>query len=214
MTVTDKIDQFFAQYPQQRYLNGDFLVRAEESPAGIFYLKIGQVRQFFLTSAGEEVVVNIFKPPAYLPMSWAINKTPNDYYFQVTSPAKIHLAPADEVLKFVKTNPEILFDLLSRVYRGTDGLQRRFRQLMAGSAQARLVTELTIAGRRFGRPDRRSGKVSINLTERDLATQTGLSRETVSREISKLKRAGLVALFRHSIEVALPQLEDAYVASV
>src|SRR5581483_2022056 len=184
MTVAEKIDQFFAQYPQQRYLSGDFLIRAEEAPPGIFYLKSGQARQFFLTSSGEEVVVNIFKSPSFLPMSWAINKTPNDYYFQVAAPSKIHLAPVEEVLAFVRANPDVLFDLMARVYRGTDGLQRRLRQLMAGSAQTRLLTELSIAGQRFGKVNRRSGKVSIFLTERDLAAQTGLSRETVSREIS------------------------------
>src|SRR5581483_6696848 len=153
-------------YPQQRYLSGDFLIRAEEAPPGIFYLKSGQARQFFLTSSGEEVVVNIFKSPSFLPMSWAINKTPNDYYFQVAAPSKIHLAPVEEVLAFVRANPDVLFDL------------------MAGSAQTRLLTELSIAGQRFGKVNRRSGKVSIFLTERDLAAQTGLSRETVSREIS------------------------------
>lgn len=183
------------------------MIRADEEPAGIFYLESGQVRQFYLTPLGEEVVVNIFNVASFFPMSWAINETANDYYFQVMSPVKIRRAPADEVLNFVKTNPEILFDLLGRVYRGTDGLQLRLRQLMSGSAQDRLLTELSIAGARFGKLDRRSGKVSINLTERDLAAQTGLSRETVSREISKLKRAGLVSLSRHYIEFAPSELK-------
>ena len=86
-----------------------------------------------------------------------------------------------------------MYDLLSRVYLGADGVLKRMTSLMSGSAYTRLITELTIYGNRF--PENASEtkkKISIKITERDLAAQSGMSRETISREIKRLKDRGLI----------------------
>ncbi len=80
--VSSKIDQFFRTYPQRSYPKGQILVFAGEEPEHVFYITKGRVRQYDVSYRGEEVIVNVFKPPAFFPMSWAINKTPNKYFFK------------------------------------------------------------------------------------------------------------------------------------
>ena len=94
---------------------------------------------------------------------------------------------------------------MSRVYKGTDGLLDRMVHLMSGNAYTQLVTELLIYAKRFG-----NGKntVEVNLTEKDLAAQSGITRETVSREIRMLKNKGLVTLTKNAISIIdVSQLE-------
>ena len=64
---------------------------------------------------------------------------------------------------------------------------------MSGNAHTRLITELLIAARRFGKKNTKDEYTFI-LSEKDLATQAGLTRETVSREMKVLKDKGLVTL--------------------
>lgn len=80
----------------------------------------------------------------------------------------------------------MLYDLLSRVYRGVDGLLGRLTHLMASSARTRLVYELVVEGERFG-TEREDGAITLDINEKDLGARAGLSRETVSREAHKLK---------------------------
>ncbi len=205
--IIEKLDKFFSQYRQQKYRKGEILVRAGDSPSGVFYLKNGRVREYAISGKGEEIVVNIFKPLSFFPMSWAINNTSNIYFFEAMEDLELIRAPRDEVLEFVKSEPEILYNLLSRVYIGTDGLLSRMTYLMSGSAYERLIAELIIIAKRFG--EKRNGQITIQTSERDLASQMGMTRETVSREIKKLKARGLASFSKkHLIIKDIGKLEE------
>jgi CRP/FNR family cyclic AMP-dependent transcriptional regulator len=188
--VPHTVKDFFEDYPLRRFDKGDIIVRPEEPVEMVFYLIGGSVVQYDISPAGNEVVVNVFKPLAFFSMSTAINHTPNYYYFEALSPVVVRVAPSVHVVDFVKQNSDVLFDLLARVYRGTDGLQRRMAHLMGGSAYSRLIYELINASSRFGQ--QKGSSVLIPLTENDLAKRSGLSRETVSRTMRKLKDSDLV----------------------
>lgn len=197
--VARKIEGFFAKYPLRRFKKGQILVYAGDDPPGVFHLVSGQVRQYDITESGDEVVVNVFKPPAYFPMSWVINKTPNQYFYETATPVTLRQAPAPEALKFLKDNHDVMFDLLSRVYSGSDGLLRRMAHLMGGTARSRTIFELINECRRFGKDQ--DGIYVIEINESELAARAGLSRETVSRELHKLKEKGLVDTSRNSISI-------------
>ncbi len=202
--VAAKVAEFFGPYPQRKFSKGQVLVQAGEEPAGIYYLTQGRVTQYDIASSGVQVVVNVFQPPAFFPMSWAINKSPNDYFFEAVSDVEARVAPADDVVAFVRREPEVLFNLLSRVYRGTDRLLRRQVHLMSGDAKTRLVYEILSAAYRFGTQDE-AGTTRIPVKEGDLAKYTGLARETVNRAIQGLKAKDLVRVIRS--EIVIPDLK-------
>jgi CRP-like cAMP-binding protein len=179
-------------------------VFAGEDPEHVFYLTKGRVRQYALSYRDDEIAVNIFKPPAFFPMSWVINRTPNNYFFKTEVETELHVVPPDDAIKFLKANPDIVFDLLSRVYRGTDGLLGRMVHLMSGTARSRLLYELIIECRRNGE-HRKNGMCNINLSETDLAARSGLAREIVSREMQRLKHDGWVDIVGKKIVIVSEQ---------
>ena len=198
--VVDKLDRFFASYPLRSYPKGQILVFANESPGYVFYVISGRVRKYDITYRGYEVIVTVYEHPAFFPMAWALNKTKNRYFYAAETATEVRIAPPQAVLRFLGQNPDVLFDLLSRSYQNTEGLLGRIVQLMTGSARTRLVYELVMDTRRFGilQPD---GSYRLDLSEADLAARSGMSRETVSREFSKLAREGLVRGGRSGIVV-------------
>lgn len=191
--VPQKIADHFSKFPKRAYPKGQILVFADESPEHVYYLIKGKVRQYDVSYRGDEIIVNIFKEGAFFPMSWAINGTDNKYFYKTETDTELRVVPSREAVEFVKANPDVLFDLLSRVYRGMDGLLGRIVHLMSGTALSRLVYELIIESRRFGKQDK-DGKYLLNISEVDLAARSGLSRETVSREMRKIKDQGLVTI--------------------
>lgn len=198
--VAAKIESFFASYPLRTYPKGQILVFAREEPSHIFYLISGRVRMYDISYRGDEVVVNIFQAPSFFPMSWGLNKTPNWFFFSAETAAQVRVAPPSDVVTFIKKNPDVMLDLLTRLYSGVDSLLGRMVQLMAGSARHRLIYELIIEARRFGenQPD---GSYHLSVSEADLAARSGMSRETVSREFSKLTKELVVRGGREGIVI-------------
>ena len=209
MDVAQKVAAFFARYPTRTYDKRELLARAEEQPDGVMYIQDGRVSQYDITPSGGEVVVNIFKPGAFFPMSWAMNGGANHYFYEASIKTTVHLAPPEDVVRFLQDNPDVTFNLLSRVFRGADGLLRRMAHLMGGDAKTRLLFELLNAAGRFGRPQA-NGAIFIPLKEGELARHSGLARETVSRIIQNLKESGLVAVEKGGIAVpSVRELEAA-----
>lgn len=189
--INDKIEAFFSQYRPRKYAKGQVLILNGDGADHVYNIISGQVKQYDVTYRGDEIILNTFKSPAFFPMSLAINKNENPYIYEAETDIEVRQAPADEVIAFLKAEPDVLFDLLSRVYKGVDGLIGRMAHLMASSAKGRLMYELLIQCRRFGEshPD---GSCTLEANEKELGARAGLSRETVSREMSKLLRDKLV----------------------
>lgn len=198
--VVAKVTAFFATYSVRSYPKGQILLMAGDETNYIYYILEGTVKQYDVTYRGDEVILTIFKPPAFFPMSLAINNIQNNYIYEVNTAAKLQVAPADEVIQFIKSNPDVMFDLLSRVYRGIDGLLGRMSYLMGGSALSRLIYELLLEGRRFGKVEA-NDTYTLAISEKDLGARAGLSRETVSRELHKLKDERLITTSPRKIHI-------------
>lgn len=205
--VSERISAFFADYPSRTYGAGEVLIMAD-APAAlpVYYLESGMVGQYDVTDSGNRMMCNIFKPGTFFPMSNAFSGQPSPYFFEAMAQSVVRVAPPEAVVAWLHAQPAVVVDLLARVYRGTDGLIGRMMRLMSGTAAHRIAFELAIMAERFGEPAT-GGGVYIRMTETQLASQTGLARETISRELAALKRAGVVRLQRGGLTVHPERLD-------
>lgn len=204
--ISDKLNKYFDSYKITRHPKGKIITHANHEPTGISLLVDGLVEQYHITPEGNKLTVNVFKPPAFFPMSWAINKTPNSYFYGALSAVELKQADADETVAFLKVNPDVMFDLLSRVYMGTDALLRRLVLAASGIAASRLIFELIIESYRFGTEIDKTTTL-ITVKQNILAARSGLARETVSRELHKLEQEKLISYTSQGIVLDLKLLE-------
>jgi CRP/FNR family transcriptional regulator len=205
--VSEKLANFFSTFRSQHYQKGEVILEPEMDPTGVYQIKTGSVKMTAITANGMEVVLNTFKAGAFFPMGWALNNTPNAYFYQAAEPVELKKSSKEEFLRLLSDNPDIVYDLMQRIYRGLDGLFMRMEYLMAGSAFARVLTELIIMAKRFGKTQG-SGVHLEKITEKELAAQTGITRETVSREFKKLTEKGLIEFKQNELVITnLKELE-------
>lgn len=198
--VPSKLDNFFSKYRLRKYEKGQILILNGDETDYIYHLVSGKVKVYDVTYRGEEMILNIFKPPAFFPMSLAVNKVANPYIYEAETDIEVHQVPANDALEFLKANPDVVLDLLARVYRGVDGLLGRIAALMSGTARSRLIYELVLEAKRFGKT-LANGSCRLNINEKDIGSRAGLSRETVSREIRKLKDEKAVSISPRGIVI-------------
>jgi CRP-like cAMP-binding protein len=208
-TTLEELDQFFSQYPLKQYPKGQMLIYADEDPSGIFYLVSGKVRKYDVNNRGDEVVLNTFQPSVFFPMTWILNKTPNRYFFEATTPIVTRYAPASEVERYLATHPAVVYSLLKQVYSGLEDTQRRVVHLMKSDTRCRLLFELLIESRRSGELQQ-DGSCVISISMNELSQRAGLSRERISRELSKLiQQDGLLTRRGRSLVIrSIQEIED------
>ncbi len=193
--VKQQIIDFFDTYPERTFKKGDIIIFANMNVSSVFYLVKGSVIQYDISPSGERSILNTFRPGAFFPMSNAVNQIDTPYFFEADEDVVVRVAPSGDAVDFIKSHPDVLFDLLSRTYRGTDGLLLRLSELMHGDAASRILRELYILASRFG-SELEDNRIILKkrISEVQLAERTGLARETVSRTIKRLKEDGTVKM--------------------
>lgn len=204
--VSSKVEAFFSDKEEDVYRKNEILTFAHQDPQGVAYVTEGLIEQYDVTSEGNKVTVNMFKPGSFFPMSWAIHKNPNEYFFAAFTEVRVKWAQPEAVIKFLGDNPDVMLDLLSRVYVGTDALLKRLVLAASGIASNRLIFELLIEAYRFNSAVG-DEKVTIKVRQNSLASRSGLARETVSRELHKLEGEGLLVLNRGGMMLDVAALE-------
>lgn len=206
MTGVEKtVQRFFASGVRREFSSGEVLLLPDTTgPIPISYLIKGRVLQYGIDDEGNRSIVNIFKPGAFFPLPVAINDAPVTYFFEADTDVEVRQVNALEVKDFLKREPEVMFDVLSRMYRGLDGVLGRMTQLLSGDAKSKILYELTILSQRFGVPT--TDGIEVTVTAGKLAEMTGLTRETVSRMLNSLQDEGAVHLRRGVVTVVQPSL--------
>jgi CRP/FNR family transcriptional regulator len=161
----------------------------------------GRVSKYDISYKGEEVTVNMYQPPSFFPVSHVLIENEATFFYKCDSDCVLQCAPLADVKKFLIDNPDVVFDLMTRVYKGIDVILRRLVHRMAGSAAERLVYELIAESERFG-VSNDDTSFTLSMSEGQLASQAGLSRETVSREMTKLKALGVASVHGKGITIA------------
>lgn len=185
---------FFSDYPKVSYGKGRMLLQPGERITGLHYLLTGTVRQYSVSPSGEEVLLHFYRPGSVFPLMVVLAEEANRFYFETTSSVELKTAPVGRVLGFIKQNPELGWEFLQRFSRAINGLALRLEETLSQKTEGRVAHLLLYLAQKFGTEVKGKGVVmGLKLTHRDIASFIGVSRETVSRELSRLRTLGLIA---------------------
>lgn len=190
--ASDRLNNFFSGLKKLSFKKGETILRADEEPRGVLYLKKGYVRLYSLASDAQELTLIIFKAEDFFPMLWAVNNTPNIYYLEAMTSVELYQAPREEFQKYIKNNCDVLFEITSRILTRFGGLLNRMEYAIFGHAYNKVVSIIIICAERFGSKIKKSIYIQIPLTHQDIANLIGVARETVSIEMEKLQKQGFI----------------------
>ena len=194
-----EFETFYKQFTIRDYKKGELLIRADDDPQGIFCLTKGYVRQYTISETGLELTLHILKPISYFPMVWAINGTPNIYYFEALTPVQVGRAPREQVVNFIKDKPAVIFELMSELLKDYAETLTRMEHLVFSDAYRRVISVLLYIAKHFGEESSNGIIVHHRFTQTDIATLVGVARETASIEIGKIEKKGLLKYVDHSM---------------
>lgn len=190
--VQEKVETFFKGYPLVRLRKGQSVLAAEQSIPDIFWIRRGIIRMYRIAEDGAETNMHMFKAPSFFPMMFYLSHRKGDYYFEAVEDVIARKAPAEEVTKFLRQEPDVLFDLTQRFADAITGLLLRIEQLTSQTALQRVSSLLLYLADKFGREENGQITVDLKLSHEDISSWVGVVRETVSHQIEKLVKEGIV----------------------
>src|SRR3989344_193941 len=138
------------------YKKGETILRSDDNPQGVYYIKKGFVKMDSIFENGREITLNIFKPGAYFPMTWAVG-----------------------------------------------GILQNIEFILCGDAYHRVLGAVFLSAKRFGEV-KGNGKITIKipLTHQDIANIAGMSRETATLAIKRLRKKKIITYKKRLIFIA------------
>lgn len=192
-----QLEEFFSQYKVRNYRKHDIIIHEDDVPTGVYFIQKGYVRLYSVSRHGEEITRLIMGPSELFPLRWAIAHDPIDYYAEPMCDVSAVYAPKEVFLQFIMSNPQILLAVTSKIVKRMGSLYRRMEYLAFGNAYEKVASVLAAYARRYGQQEENRLVIPIPFTHKDIGSLVGLTRETVSLEIEKLERKGLINTHNH-----------------
>ena len=180
------------------------------SDGDVLYLIVqGQVRIYTISQLGQELSVKIFRAGDFFGELALLDGQPRSASAVAMCPTRTLTLHRRAFREAVGTMPDIavlvLEELSSRLRRTNTYIEH----LASHSAPQRVVrTLLDLADQHGVGEGGGTTRIDLHLTQDDLASLAGTTRETVNRVLSGLRDQGLIQIERARVSVLnLPQLE-------
>jgi CRP/FNR family cyclic AMP-dependent transcriptional regulator len=111
---------------------------------------------------------------------------------------------ADELRGFLGSHPSVALVLIRMLVRRLSEADRDRIDLATQDSVGRVAKRLVELATDHGRPDGTGTRIQLSLTQDDLASWTGATRETVSRALALMRRLGWIGTDHRSITVLDP----------
>ncbi len=181
------------------YKKGEFIVRPNETPSGVFYIEEGIVKAYDITKYGEENLLIIRKPREIFPIIHGITGKGRDIIYQTLAPTTVWRLEQDIYNKEIHSNKDIIPPLMDIVVEMYQLHSERIINLEYRTVRERLISFLLTMSGRFGKKTAKGLIIDVPLKHQDIASSINASRETTNRELSRLEQKGLLSNHQYKI---------------
>ena len=163
------------------------IYRAGDKGGRLFVLYTGSVKLFRLTEDGKEQVLRLVKPGEFIGELSLFSSLPLTDNAQVLEPATMCILQGDELKKLMAKYPSIAFKVMDELSRRLEEAENRIEAISLSSVTKRVAEALV-------KMSEGKSEIILPMPKGDLASQLGMSQETLSRKLSAFQEEGLIVL--------------------
>jgi CRP/FNR family transcriptional regulator, cyclic AMP receptor protein len=197
----EEITEFQSRGTRRRYRRGAMLFTEGEISDKVVLVVEGRVKISHYTDDGREVLLAVRGPGEVLGELSAIDGEPRSAAASALDPVEALVVPAEDFRHFLEAQPRIASVLLRTVTRRLRDADRKRIEFAAQDTVGRVAGRLVELAERFGEPEGEGVRITLPLTQQELAGWTGASREAVSKALQILRQRGWVSTHRRGVTV-------------
>lgn len=185
----------------RRIAAGGYLITEGSPSDAVFVVVSGRVKVFSSTDRGGEVVLAVRGPGALLGELAAIDDEPRGASVTALEPVEVLVLTCAAFRAYLHDHPRLLFRLLVTVTGRLRDADRKRIEFGAYDAVGRVAGRLVELAERFGEPSGECVRITLPITQDELAGWVGASREAVVKALRGLRDRGYIETKRRAVVV-------------
>ena len=170
----------------------------------VVIVRSGQVKVSAVGLDGREVVLDVLGAEEILGELSAIDGEPRSATATALTPTSATVIEIDRFRAFVSERPAVAVELLRAVTERLRGASRRQVEFGTVDGLGRVCARLVDLMARYGRPDRVGIAITAPLSQQEIGSWSGLSREAVVKALHALRCLGWIETGGRTIKVTDP----------
>jgi CRP-like cAMP-binding protein len=197
-----------ASLDTRSYARGEMIFH-QGSEGDLLHLIVrGQVRIFTNSQLGQELAMKVCRAGDFFGELALLDGQPRSASAQAMLPTSTLTLHRDAFQQAIRSAPEIAVSVLEELSARLRRTNIYAEYLASHSAPQRVVRTLLDLADQHGVGHQGATRIDLHLTQDDLASLAGTTRETVNRVLGGLREQGLIQVERARVSVLnLPQLE-------
>lgn len=196
-----KLSPLFDKFTPLYFKKGQVIIRPEDKIENIYFIEKGYVKFYYVSEEGKELTFLIYKPGYLFPILYTFFGQKTRYYFEALTPVVLRRVPREIFTNLVSTDNSISLLINKEIILRLQGLLSKMEYLSLGSAHQNVAFAILICAQEFGKKKNKSIVLNLPLAHKDIASMVGLTRETVSVEMKRLEKEGLILYKRNQITI-------------
>lgn len=186
---------------RRSFAAGEALTVEGQRTADVYVLLHGRVRVVASTRDGDEVLVAIRGAGDVLGELAAFDPAPRSATVSALEAVEAVVVPAARFVPFVESRPELMRHLLQVLTRRLRTANQRLVGHRSQDTVTRLARQLLELAARYGRAEPEGLRLDVPLSQEQLASLIGSSREAVNIALRRLREAEILETARMRITV-------------
>lgn len=186
---------------KRRFPKGSTLLNEGDVSGRVMLLGSGRVKICSFTADGKEVMLALRGPGELLGDLSAIDGRPISATVCALEEVEVLALSASDFKEFLASTPGAALKLLELITERLRDADQKRGEFGALDAVSRVAARLVEMAERFGEETDEGLRISVPLSQEELAGWIGASRESVSKALQALKARGLIDTHRRGITV-------------
>lgn len=185
----------------RRYQKGRIIFMEGEPGEAIFLLKTGRVKIYKQDEEGREQILHYINPGEIFAEVVMFDSGNYPANAGVVEDSEIGMIKNSDMDNLIISHPEIALPLLKIMSRRLRFSQHQIMELALKDTTRRTAGMLLQLAHEHGQPTDKGLLIPLNLTNQELASLVGTSRETINRILGEFRRSKAVSVTRQNIYI-------------
>lgn len=210
--TTNELDEIEHIIVIKRFTKGQVVLLEEETAEYMYIIFSGKVRVVQTSEDGKERILAIHKKGDYFGEMSFFDKKTSPATVVAMEEAEIALLSKVYFERFVLKNEKMAYQFISMLCMRLRESWMMLKIMSFSDAEERVRAVLKNIGKLYGVPDKRGIIVALQLTHKDIANYASVSRETVSRLLSRFTKQGEIEILDNKYILIKSSFSDGRVA--
>lgn len=199
----------------QKYVfhKNQLIQTSDQDQQELFFIINNFVKLYSINNEGAKSIQVIYGPGDLFPLTLALSSLIGQetyygletYYYEAMQEVEVVTVDMELLNQGVANAPILYRDLLEEAGRRLHSNIQRLENQSLENTYKKVAHQLIFFARRFGVVESRGIRITLPLTHQDIAEVINVARETVTRELKKLRVENAITI---DDDIILPDLEE------